>query len=714
LLAQIDLAKQNLQLLDSALHALDEERVRLLAAISDPPTVSRLRSLTVETVRATIADEAARLARLRSRFARDTVNIGVIGRARQGKSQLLQSMSGLSDNEIPSGSGSHCTGVRSTILHDMETSPHGEVTFYDEMTFVREILAPYYRFLRFSPEPRSLKAFSERPLPSLPDELQREPDENAKYKHLKTYHDSSAAFSQLLGSPVRRIPIKQIREYVAQDTPEGERIYFNYLAVHEVKIYCRFPHDDIGRIALIDMPGLGDTGIGDEERLIRVLGNEVDFVLFVKMPKATGDFWAQEDVDLFKLARRALSELPLDLWSFMILNRIESGSKAGGNETNCRALAAEIEKNGIFVAKCIVANCMDPSEIGSAVLDQLLEYLTHKIATLDQQYTSVCQSKLASCQSLTAVLLDEAASALGKGNVREGEWDKFDELFKSLWDDLTGQLEDLLRDLRLLKTKPNQLLLEKVEACIQSARTDTGIPSLDDIERAAKRNGAYNTAFNNYLHTIRTHLVSHFVPLEDTLRLSLESVRAQVADVLKKSGRLDTLADSAGTSFLRDIGTLVPKELQDLKSAFETLAAVELTYRGFLQYRMRDYLDWLHPDGPEKGSQIRVASSSEGVRQALGLLHDRVIYQLDNVFEKWAEEPNRVAVAIVEEFVDRVLRSEKAYEQWRSFYRENRSSVWRAEFDELGERSRLRQDWEHLIQVASTHNQRAAFTAAGK
>jgi hypothetical protein len=80
------------------------------------------------------------------------------------------------------------------------------------------------------------------------------------------------------------------------------------------------------------------------------------------------------------------------------------------------------------------------------------------------------------------------------------------------------------------------------------------------------------------------------------------------------------------------------------------------------------------------------------------------VYQLDNVFEKWAEEPNRVAVAIVEEFVDRVLRSDKSYDDWRSFYRENRGSIWRAEFDEIGERSRLRQDWEQLIQTAIRHN----------
>jgi len=36
-------------------------------------------------------------------FSRSTLNIGVIGRARQGKSRLLQSLTGLGTEEIPSG-----------------------------------------------------------------------------------------------------------------------------------------------------------------------------------------------------------------------------------------------------------------------------------------------------------------------------------------------------------------------------------------------------------------------------------------------------------------------------------------------------------------------------------------------------------------------------------------------------------------------------------
>jgi hypothetical protein len=71
---------------------------------------------------------------LKNRFSRDTLNIGVIGRARQGKSRLLQSLTGLSAAEIPDGDRQHCTGVRSTIHHSNSVDTYGEVWFHTELS----------------------------------------------------------------------------------------------------------------------------------------------------------------------------------------------------------------------------------------------------------------------------------------------------------------------------------------------------------------------------------------------------------------------------------------------------------------------------------------------------------------------------------------------------------------------------------------------------
>lgn len=703
----------SLKMFDEALQDVEAARDQLLDAITDPLPIGRLRSLNMQNVRTLIGTELGCLAKLRSRFARETINIGVIGRARQGKSRLLQSMSGLTANEIPDGSGSHCTGVRSTIYHDAQTAPHAEVSFHGAKSFITDVIGPYYRELKLGPAPRSVQDFASNPLPPLPADLRAYAGPGAKYEHLKTYQDHLNDYADLLGSPSRRIPVTRIREYVAQDTVSGDRSFFNYLAVQHVKVFCKFPHEDIGRIALIDMPGLGDTGIGDEERLVAVLGQDVDAVLFVKLPKATGDFWGKEDVDLYDIARNALTDLPIERWSFVVLNRTAPASAVGDNEGNCRRMAADLHTKHIEVADCIIANCASQDEVSLRVLDRVLDYLAENINALDEQYASACQARLMQVHREASALLAEANTALGRGTVVEGEFVKFDQLFKEVWADLTNGMETLLSELREWSVQPNDRLDAQVTAAIARCREDTGIPSNEEIERSARLYGAYGSAFNQCLHRVRTHLVQHFLPLEDTLRLTLEDVRSRVTDVLKNEGRLGSLAQSEGTEFLRDIAHLMPKDFVGLKSAFETLASVELTYRGFLQYRMRKHLMLLHPDGAREGTQIRVASNTDSVREALEVLHEKVVYRLEEAFDQWLSEPNLVSEAIVEEFVDNVLRALTVQDEWRNFYLEMRASIWHAEFDEIGARSRLRQEWERLVQRASNVNQASALQIMG-
>ena len=83
----------------------------------------------------------ADLALIQNRFSRDTLNIAVIGRARQGKSRLLQTITGLTSEEIPDGNKEFCTGVRSDIINDSNlTSAFAQVNFLTEdSSLMREL-----------------------------------------------------------------------------------------------------------------------------------------------------------------------------------------------------------------------------------------------------------------------------------------------------------------------------------------------------------------------------------------------------------------------------------------------------------------------------------------------------------------------------------------------------------------------------------------------
>jgi hypothetical protein len=692
----------NLKYLSAALRNLEDHRNILLKQVDDFNVIGRLQEVDLTRIQLNIIAELEALSKLKARFCRDTLNVGVVGRARQGKSRLLQSLTGLTTAEIPDGDRQHCTGVRSTIHHNPNIDTYGEVWFHSERSFLDEVITPYYEKLRLGAKPLTITEFASNPLPTLPRDLPGYAEPGAMYEHLTRYHTHLEKYRHLLreASP-RRISRGEIRQYVAQDTPDGERVFFNYLAVREVKIVCNFPNADVGQIALVDMPGLGDTGVGDEERLMSTLGQDVDAVLFVRMPKSSGDYWADVDVRLYDTARAALVDLPINLWSFMVLNRTDANSKNGDNSNNCQDLADTLQEKHLQVVQCLTANCAN-AEAANQVLDVVLDYLAAKITTLDAQYASSCQERLIQLQNAVSAELEKARNALGQATPGNNWFPLFEQLFDELWNNLTGGLEALVRYLRKQRDAQDINFKQQVDAAIQACRNDTNIPELEQIEKRRDRIGGYPNAYYQYLNEMRADLSQHFLSLDDGLKHSLLRVKSQVADVLIEKGHLGGLTEARNEKFLHEIANQVPETLSKLKLGFEILASFDISYRGLIQHRIRKHLDGLTPD--ETSLQLSKSPSAKEILANLKTLHAEAVYGCETALEDLLCEPSQAAFAIVEEFVDRILRAEGAKTEWRIFLEEVRSEIWREEFEQLGERTRLRREWLDSIESAATNN----------
>ena len=694
--------ESNLQTLALALQDLDKYRSQLLSKIDDLESIGRLQEINLTAIQSSINEELGALGKLKNRFARNTLNIGVIGRAGQGKSRLLQSLSGLSD-EIPTGDRSHCTGVRSTIHHNPNVETYGEIWFHSERSFLNEVINPYYEKLRLGVKPFALDEFARNPLPPLHQDFSGQAEYGAMYEHFRKYHTNFEKYKHLLreASP-HRISKEQIREYVAQDDPDGQRVFFNYLAVQEAKIVCSFPNTDVGQITLIDMPGLGDTGLGDAERLIQILGQDVDVALFVRMPRPPRDYWADVDVKLYDTARSALIDLPINLWSFVVLNKTDATSRMGDNQVYCEDLENSREASHIKVVDCITANCADRQEANQKILDRVLDYLTVNITDLDQQYASACQERLSRLQSAAKLEIDKAKTALGISTRRDSWFPIFVNLFDQLWQDLTVGLEGLLRELRYQRDAQDIDFKNQVKAAIQKCKEDTGIPSIADIKALRDKEAAYGIAYNKYLHEIRAHLSQHFLSLDDGLKQSLEGIKAQVVDILSKQGKLNALTDNQGSEFLSDIENILPVDLVGLKLGFNILASFNLSYRSLIQHRIRKHLDRLTPD---ETIHLSKSPSAQEILGILETLQAEALYECELALEELLCEPSQAAYAIVEEFVDRVLRAKDVKNEWLIFLQEVRSDIWSAEFEKLGENSRLRREWLTVVEQALSANQ---------
>ncbi|MGB3507877.1 MAG: hypothetical protein WBA93_01250 [Microcoleaceae cyanobacterium] len=703
---KIQTTETNLISLKTAIQNLENLRYHLIQKTENPDITAHLQQINIPHIQLTITQQLETLRKLKTRFSRPTLNIGVVGRARQGKSRLLQSLTGLTAAEIPDGSAQHCTGVRSTIYHHPTAETFGEVWFHTERSFLEEIIAPYYDRLSLTTKPITLNEFANNPLPPLPKNTSGA-EVGAKYEHLRRYHTYINKYGHFLqtASP-RQISKNEIREYVAQDNLQGERIYYNYLAVREVKITCNFPNQDVGQIALVDLPGLGDTGIGDEERLIKTLGEDIDLVVFVRMPKASGDFLADVDVRLYDTARSALVEIPLEKWSFMVLNCTDSNSNFGDNSLLCQQLAADLTNKYINVSEWAIANCADPEAANTKILDRALNYLADNITNLDQTYATSCQKSLNQLHETINTELNKAKNALGLAK-QPAETAQFEILFEQLWQQLTSGLEKLLRNLSQQIDEHDRDFKAAVQAAIQVCKDDSAIPtSLAEINIRRDSFGGYGSAYEQYLNEIRAHLSQKFLSLDDGLKRSLNRVKSLVAEVL--ISRLGGLTEVSGAEFLEAIALLLPDELlphqpSKLKYGFHILSEFVLSYRGFIQHRIRKCLNGLTPD--KTTLKLSTSPTAEEVMTNLKTLHAEAVYECENALEDLLTEPSQAGFAIVEEFLDRVLRAEGVKIEWRIFLNQERSNIWPDEFELLGERTRLRQEWLTALDAVATTNQ---------
>jgi energy-coupling factor transporter ATP-binding protein EcfA2 len=308
------------------------------------------------------------------RFARQTLNIGVIGYTGQGKSTLLQNLSGVGPEAIPTGSGEFCTGVRSVVRHNPDPNKVGGlISFYTQEELLHDVLALYYQRLNLGNVPQTFDGFISSPLPRLGENgaLSR-----AMYARLQEYKDDASVYAKRLGAEDLPVPIKDVRKFVAQDSLDGRQKYYDFMAVKEAVITTNFGQEGVRRVALVDMPGLGDTRVGDDYRLMQALGEEVDVVLFLVKPDKRAVL-RDYDIRLYDQAYESMGEnIPIKDWLFMVLNY-----EAGGDKRRvCRDLQDIIEgknsKHGthtVEVVKCIVANCNDKAETAQ-VLTSVLEH----------------------------------------------------------------------------------------------------------------------------------------------------------------------------------------------------------------------------------------------------------------------------------------------------------------------------------------------------
>jgi hypothetical protein len=544
-----------------------------------------------------LQEQISEIDKLKKRFDRDKIYIGVVGQARQGKSRLLRSVTGLSRDEIPDGNEGYCTGVRSTIINEPSEEPYAEIYFYSSDEFTDEVIGAYYQKLALGSNPKSIDDFKMN-IPPAPQNLG--PKLATMYTHLKEdYHKHidlySSRFMEASPKHIRSSEVKkEVKKFVSQYDQQSKEKYFDYLAVKEAKIYCKFPRsEDFGEIVLVDLPGLGDTRVGDEERLAKTLKDEVDFVLFVRRPDGMGDDWNYLDQNVYQLVYDQFTDLSRR--SFMILNRTEYSQEENttDNLSACERFKNNLNKKSIETQECMITDCSNQEDVGE-VLDKILEYLVDDITFLDENYAQPYQDNLVKIK-------ENIQTQLLQGEVTVNTLQNVDalfqrELFPKLWRDLNNELEELLKNLYSKRSKQDPTFKTKVQEAIAACREDvSAIATIDEIKSFRNQEGSYKIAYLKCLVGARSNLLKHFLKLDIQMQKLLESVKEQIVDILKTQGKLQGLVSAQKHEFLTSLEKLIEVD-SDFKIGVHTLSRFNIPLERGINSPIRQHIDALAPD----------------------------------------------------------------------------------------------------------------------
>ena len=216
------------------------------------------------------------LEKLKNRFKRDVIRIAFIGNERQGKSTFLQSMTGLPNEVIPAYDGTSCTGSVSVIHNSPEDVNFRAVIQFCSMEEMLDKIRHQLKVLF----PETYSSFSINCLDDLTkidlsvfdddDKTELDGFKNKFINHrncyeeyvgngTKTYTDKDIVMTfvaqyreydnraDIPDNANQNDIVERIKKRNEDGTPKQRvwrHLYYRYLAVKSVDIYCRFPNQE--------------------------------------------------------------------------------------------------------------------------------------------------------------------------------------------------------------------------------------------------------------------------------------------------------------------------------------------------------------------------------------------------------------------------------------------------------------------------------------
>ncbi|MGW2821923.1 hypothetical protein ACWC24_13060 [Streptomyces sp. NPDC001443] len=530
-------------------HALRTvEAWRRPAADGGPDPLDRL----AEQVRRT----GAHLAAVEARVNRDTVNIGVVGRTKAGKSTVLRAASGLDGTVLPSHQDNPTTASRSWI-HHQRGKAEARVTLRTWDEFADQYLAPLHSAAQLSGRPpRDAASFRAYPYPEADGKGAVTDERSAEaLPYLKKLLQAQQALDEylpLLEQSSRRggehrqlvVPLEQLRPYVSypggRDDDGMPRLYH---AVRDVHIHCDFPHLDTAAMVLVDLPGAGEAGLDVQRHFLHDLTHEVDFLLHVKRGAPDKAFFAQEDFADLHLAQLACGDVPLADFTMVVVNADETLTPESAR--NLLDKARDAARNyQVRTVECPLGRSTGTADaaVRERLLPVVLGHLADRLAEMDRAVFDGLRRRMSEVTRDVVGFAREVAAASEQWQLGvPDETDRLQNLVKRLRNQLAQDLAQVYEDYEGMVQRREHI--PQIEAAVADAAervrswARTGFDSADEATwRAETKAAMYQSggeALDLWFNRARTKLAEEFGRVDTSVDRAVALLWQRMADALR-------------------------------------------------------------------------------------------------------------------------------------------------------------------------------------
>lgn len=683
--------------LDRTLDELAEVQGSLRAKSSLPGELQEvLRTLDIAPMRLQVVQALDALRVAETRFARDTINVGVTGRMRVGKSTLLQSISGLGDEQLPTGSGEPVTATRIRVVHGPAT--RALVTFHNETSYLEEVVGPYFTQLGVASRPTRLEDFQRWTDFGVSDVH----SDQELLKRLKKMQAAIPSYEADLRDPQRErvIEVDELRPYVAYPLGDdedrlGDAVRRNYLAVRDVRVETPFPHVAVDRLGVVDMVGLGEVAPQTQEHHVDGLRDTVDIVLLVKRAAESLAPWSDDDTRVVDLMDEARGGVRSRRDFLAVVGNVAPGDPENLVTTLRRGVPEADADGRQFLT--LLANAADREDVADNVVWPLLEHLAERLPAMDGDVLTVARENTAAIAGLLARELGDVQRTLTDMRITSGSSvELLDHATETLRESVTAGLVDLVARLReVAENDPSDAqYIAQVNAAHAKVKTwidggfDEGRESwerkaLDRMRVAANSSAWIGPALNG----VRVHISRQFADVDHALRLRVEELQRDVADVLLPhlEGMIEpSLEGAAALAAWREALSYAAEPCPTLSAALDSLVSLRLEYRTHIHPRIRSELNHLNlqVQDPETGrptDQVVVPISEAGAEEAfraVSELAEMAIHRVRKGLVREAGTPALVLFAVVEQFEDELIRSKSSEDEFKRMARSYRDEIW--------------------------------------